>query len=486
MKTLLCGLAAISLLTLSAAHPAEMRCPDSNAIASAAVTVGAIRWDAWYDGSDGYTQRTVRATLAPPRFHYRLPWFATLSPSGVPRLDGNNQAVIDKEIQIASTHGVNYWAFVYYPDDPMQTALQMYLKSRKKSLVKFSLIDSPGWGATMGSFQRHIGKRIDLMADPQWQRVLDGRPLYFLSIPPPSKFDEWVGRFWDGKVDNMKKALDWLRSQSELRGLGNPYVVGVGTALPHTAQVSTALGLDAISSYEVTGGDVGAPYARLVAINQGYWNAEASTGMAVVPNVMLGWDPTPRLLHGDKGEGRSTYTAGSPAAIAENITASLDWVSSHSAVSPAKTALVYSWNEYDEGGSTLNPSFVSGNPEGDASVIDAVGKALAFAREGKVTCEQNGYSKISQNGSKRQYNRAGRLEEIVAGNGGKIVYLADGSWERYSSQKVRTEHTGKDGTRWTLDATGKALLFTPNGNGIPQLSQATRPTTPDLNPRLEQ
>jgi hypothetical protein len=147
---------------------------------------------------------------------------------------------------------------------------------------------------------------------------------------------------------------------------------------------------------------------------------------------------------------------------------------------------VYSWNEYDEGGSTLNPSFVSGNPEGDASVIDAVGKALAFAREGKVTCEQNGYSKISQNGSKRQYNRAGRLEEIVAGNGGKIVYLADGSWERYSSQKVRTEHTGKDGTRWTLDATGKALLFTPNGNGIPQLSQATRPTTPDLNPRLEQ
>ena len=37
-------------------------------------TVGAIRWDGWY-GTGGVV-KAVEASLGPPKYHFRLPWFA--------------------------------------------------------------------------------------------------------------------------------------------------------------------------------------------------------------------------------------------------------------------------------------------------------------------------------------------------------------------------------------------------------------------------
>src|SRR6202012_4640409 len=36
--------------------------------------VGALRWDAWY--SDKGPVKETERTLGPPKYHFRLPWFA--------------------------------------------------------------------------------------------------------------------------------------------------------------------------------------------------------------------------------------------------------------------------------------------------------------------------------------------------------------------------------------------------------------------------
>jgi hypothetical protein len=43
--------------------------------------VGAIRWDAWH-GDLGEPGRVVQQTLAPAKYHFRLPWFAQVHDEG--------------------------------------------------------------------------------------------------------------------------------------------------------------------------------------------------------------------------------------------------------------------------------------------------------------------------------------------------------------------------------------------------------------------
>ena len=63
---------------------------------SARVSVGAVRWDAWYGappGDVGIVGRTVTNDLSPERFHYRLPFFAKVHPYDPVRACGTPCAV---------------------------------------------------------------------------------------------------------------------------------------------------------------------------------------------------------------------------------------------------------------------------------------------------------------------------------------------------------------------------------------------------------
>ena len=59
------------------------------------------------------------------------------------RIDGDLQAVIDREIAAASHAGLDYWAFMgYAPDDPMTNALDLYLSSARRGQIGFCMIGS--------------------------------------------------------------------------------------------------------------------------------------------------------------------------------------------------------------------------------------------------------------------------------------------------------------------------------------------------------
>src|SRR5437870_52907 len=77
--------------------------------------VGAIRWDGWY--GDGSATKAVEASLGQPKYHFRLPWFASVTGEDRVSINGDAQAIVEQEIAYAAQAGLNYWAFVHYWDE---------------------------------------------------------------------------------------------------------------------------------------------------------------------------------------------------------------------------------------------------------------------------------------------------------------------------------------------------------------------------------
>lgn len=165
--------------------------------------VGVIRWDAWnlfhdqYDAISFYLHRA----LSPEKFHYRIPFYASVvSPTNI-SFNGDMQSVMDQEILYAKHAGIDYWAFdtyctfgsncttnntyctqyykqtsnQYCPQNPAY-GLDLYLSSRYKFLLNFTFV-LLGSSPCDVTFQQHY---IDLMKDPHFQTVLGDRPLLYL------------------------------------------------------------------------------------------------------------------------------------------------------------------------------------------------------------------------------------------------------------------------------------------------------------------
>ena len=62
--------------------------------------VGAIRWDAWY-GSNGPVKH-AEISLGPPKYHFRLPWFARVVGEGKVSINGDSDR---KSTRLNSSHG---------------------------------------------------------------------------------------------------------------------------------------------------------------------------------------------------------------------------------------------------------------------------------------------------------------------------------------------------------------------------------------------
>ena len=93
------------------------------------VTVGAIRWDAWFaDAVNPYEKN-----LADKRWHGRLPFYAKIISDTEVEVRGDTQEAVDKEIAYAKKGGIDYWAFLYYsPTTRSDGFIEAYLRSTKK------------------------------------------------------------------------------------------------------------------------------------------------------------------------------------------------------------------------------------------------------------------------------------------------------------------------------------------------------------------
>ncbi|HEX73049.1 MAG TPA: hypothetical protein ENN65_07010, partial [Candidatus Hydrogenedentes bacterium] len=144
--------------------------------------VGAIRWDAWH-GDASNVGLTVEKTLAPTHWHYRLPFFGKVAGENAVEARGHTQEIMDQEIEYAHAGGLDYWAFVIYPEDnALSLGLKQYLSSEKKHLINFCLNLQGGWesGGGPDAWPAKVERYVNYFRESTYQTVLDGRPLVFL------------------------------------------------------------------------------------------------------------------------------------------------------------------------------------------------------------------------------------------------------------------------------------------------------------------
>jgi hypothetical protein len=332
--------------------------------------IGAIRWDAWYDPDDGPIAEAVERSLGPHRYHFRLPYFGKETGPDSVRINGYSQDIIDSEIKDAVYAGLQYWAFdAYDPTSPMSNALKLYLSSTLKNKINFCLISDIG---TI-NYPPTVDWQAQLLNDGNYQRVLNQRPLYYLFAPSASYADQVGG------PDRAKQLVADLRATFAARGIADLYLVVLNPVPQLASDIARALGADAIGAYALSHNLRNAPFAELAREVETLWDQFAATSLPLVPPISTGWDRRPRAEHPVPWDSGNTdtslyYDTASPAEIGAELQACLRWMSAHRDAVPANTALIYAWNENDEGG-WLVPTY-----KDDRGRIEAVRRILVEGR----------------------------------------------------------------------------------------------------------
>lgn len=344
--------------------------------------IGAIRWDAWYVPGSPLTS-AVTADLSPAQYQSRLPFFATIGTDGTVSIDPAKwgtgaQSVMDAEIALAAQAGLSFWAFLgHVPTAPESTALDLYLSSTLRSEVGFCLIEdlTDLWygGAPTASFFDVAAK----VTESGYVTVLGDQPLIFLLDSGAADIEARYG----GNA-GLAVAMYALRSAVQVACGHVPNLV---ILCPEPDRAATLLidgGFDAIGAYAVPPWPITTmPYATLCESLESWWHIAADNTLPIVPPLMAGWDPSPRvttpsaLFAGESIPPQDVVTDVTPAAIAAHVQQGLAWMAAHPDVTPAGIGLLYAWNEFDEGG-WIAPTWQAGQPAGDTSRIAALAGVL--------------------------------------------------------------------------------------------------------------
>lgn len=271
--------------------------------------------------------------------------------------DATLQGVMDQEIQYAKKAGIDYWAFVYYPQQPLARARDLYLSSEHKSDVNWCAILD---GNFTGGYATNLPRLVAQFSDPNYQRVLGGRPLVYFFVTATA---DWVAK---------------MRAACSQAGLPDPYIVVMAWTAQSAADIKTAVGADAVSRY-ATGGQNGQPYSALADAESGLWDQYAAAAGDVIPTVSTGWDKRPRYDYPPSWE--ANYTGfkdqwtqqATPEEIATHLGSAVSWNNAHPDRASANTVLMYAWNEFDEGG-WICPTLFEIKKAGRPLRLDAIAK----------------------------------------------------------------------------------------------------------------
>lgn len=331
--------------------------------------IGAIRWDGWHvDGSVG---QAVSKSLAPAAWRDRLPFFAKVREDGSVELRGDTPEVMTAEIAAAKTARLDYWAFLAYDEaDPMSRGLDLYLANPHRADVGFCVIsETARWHR--GNVQALAERFAKLIAEPGYQRVAGGRPLfYFLHHAT-----EGLGKNWGGAT-GFRAVTDALKAAAAARGLPAPYTAVMTYDINAARELRNGAGLDSISAYAFQRGDDRARYGKLTGDLQRFWEIQRGYQLPMIPLAMAGWDRRPRVQNPVPwehfgGTMDRYYERGTPEQVAAHLADAVAWVRAHTDACPAQAVITYAWNEFDEGG-WLCPTLT----EGDARA-QALGRALS-------------------------------------------------------------------------------------------------------------
>jgi hypothetical protein len=317
------------------------------------IKIGAIRWDAWFDGAPD------AKVLEQPEWRHRAPWFARWDENGRIILDGDKEYVLQAEVAYARAIGLNYFIFGYYPEtgswgrDPvfhkkLNGALRAYLALPDRQGVKFALSlnqlfpmsDVPVMAEAIAQFVAH----------PDYVRTETGTaPVFVLAH---DGFD-WSKFF--GSDDKAREAIRRIRDAARAASGRELTLVIMHYTSDKAWEVAQKYGLDMVTTYSNFApgkGPVEQTDDACILHGEAVWYRAANANVPYAPNVTLGWDNRPRKTpavntkNSPQGPWCVFPTEG---AIKGHFARAAAFVRGQTVPVPFKTITVYAWNEFAEG-----------------------------------------------------------------------------------------------------------------------------------------
>jgi hypothetical protein len=344
------------------------------------ILIGAIRWDGWVSNASDVTIGTdLESILKPIGYQSRLPFYTVVtnpnySATRSVKIDGRPAAVMNKEIEFARTRlDLDYWAFnVYENDASLSTPFNTYLAATRTDKPNFCFILEASFCKSSTMQNRVLGN----MLNASYQTVAGGRPILYLFAVDGNK-DTLITQW--GSLDNFKNQFwgwrNWVKANN---GGYSPYVVIMEFNEQVALYWKNFLGADAISTYAMgvddgSAGHTTYPYSTLTSKMETLWMAQRLTYAAVVPTAIMGWNGKPfegTTFAWNTANGvaalyptdRDYAQAPTPAQAAQHVANCMNFLNQYPTSTPARTMLIYAWNEFAEGGPGLCPAYDPNNP----------------------------------------------------------------------------------------------------------------------------
>ncbi len=327
-------------------------------VIEAQLSVGVIRWDAWYGGPVTTEEEKM---LGPSHFQERAPFFTQILTDSTISINGNSQEIMTQEIDFAVQSGIDYWAFLTYPwftdahggqDTELSNAAMLYLNNINREKINFCWIVGSHLYWYSGRWEKMVERAKETCLMPNYQTVLNGRPLiYFYNTGIVSS---------NANITLCRDRLEKLSRDLVAAGGKDPYYVFMGWNIDNWEKAKQA-GFDAWSFY--AGGGVGKYADAARQVKQSRWVKPTALGIPTVPVVSSGWNYLPRIEYREKYGPQDWWTDDQytseqrnqlcdlPTAkeLAMHLTEAINFTKSNGRCE-AKTCIMYAWNEHSEGG----------------------------------------------------------------------------------------------------------------------------------------
>lgn len=318
------------------------------------IAIGAIRWDAWYEGAPD------SKVLEQPEWAHRAPFFARYDEAGRLHLDGDKEYVLHAEVAYARAIGIDYFIFGFYPDTgswgrditthlKLNRALSSYLRLPDRMGVKFAL--SLNQLFPMSDVEEMANSVATFAAHPDYMRTQTGTvPVYVLAH---DGFD-WSKFF--GSDDKAREAFQTIRRVTRERTGREITFIIMNYVSDKAMDVAKRYGLDMVTTYSSFApgkGAIESAFDVCTRHGEAQWAKAAAAGVPYAPNITLGWDTRPRLapaVNPQKKEQGPWCGLPSRDVLQQHFAHAAEFVNKQVVAVPFRTITVYAWNEYTEGG----------------------------------------------------------------------------------------------------------------------------------------
>ena len=317
------------------------------------IRIGAVNWDASLPKESYFGFYQIRS-LSQAKYRTWVPYYADIVDDE--QIDYHERTAEEycREIQYAVDAGIDYFAYVWYPEEgsllhrqtspndcshkvhELNYARRLYQECR---LSKIPPADRLGMCAILAAHpfsENDLQELADGFTQPYYEKI-DDRPLLYV---------------YGGYREDIVARVHGICRE---RGIPVPYTVPMVFGEPGPAPLA-----DAFSAYAVSNGKGITGYEELCRTAIGRDLLRLKAGKKIIPLFTVGWNPSPRIERltpwTTRPDGKTIYSDVSfaPSPTEAELTAGARAFSGHIRNDVkdrfAGHILTFAWNEFEEGG----------------------------------------------------------------------------------------------------------------------------------------